>query len=137
MPIDNDLLYRTRAIANYLELPVQKFRDLINLADIPTFTMPGSTNALRPEVIPERHLAEIRTGGSTARLGGVIWMQNTPIATGRKRQGYAGQGGGYLRGMAAPARKPNQTVVPGSQQAKSDGEKKLPPSRKRSGVGWL
>jgi hypothetical protein len=43
MPIDNDLLYGTRAIANYLELPVQKCRDLINLAGIPTFTMPGST----------------------------------------------------------------------------------------------
>jgi hypothetical protein len=43
MPIDNDLLYGTRAIANYLELPVQKCRDLINFSGIPTFTMPGST----------------------------------------------------------------------------------------------
>lgn len=42
-PIDNDLLYGTRAIANYLELPVQKCRDLINLGGVPTFTMPGST----------------------------------------------------------------------------------------------
>lgn len=43
MPIDNDLLYGTRAIAGYLELPIQKCRDLISLGGIPTFTMPGST----------------------------------------------------------------------------------------------
>lgn len=43
MPIDNDLLYGTRAIAGYLELSTQKCRDLINLGGIPTFTMPGST----------------------------------------------------------------------------------------------
>ena len=43
MPIDNDLLYGTRAIAGYLELSIQKCRDLINLGGIPTFTMPGST----------------------------------------------------------------------------------------------
>lgn len=29
--------------ANYLELPVQRCRDLINLGGVPTFTMPGST----------------------------------------------------------------------------------------------
>ncbi len=34
----------------------------------------GLHNAVRSEVIPERHLAEIRTGGPTARRGGVIWM---------------------------------------------------------------
>jgi hypothetical protein len=43
MPIDNDLLYGTRAIASYLELSVPKYHDLISLGGIPTFTMPGSS----------------------------------------------------------------------------------------------
>jgi hypothetical protein len=43
VPIDNDLLYGTRAIAGFLEIPVQKCRDPINFSGIPTFTMPGST----------------------------------------------------------------------------------------------
>jgi hypothetical protein len=43
MPIDNDLLYGTKAIANYLEISLQKCRDLIVVNAIPTFTMPGST----------------------------------------------------------------------------------------------
>lgn len=58
MPIDNDLIYGTWAIATYLELPIQKCRDLISLGGIPTFTMPGSStrcarksslNATRPK----------------------------------------------------------------------------------------
>lgn len=43
MPIENDLIYGTRAIAGYLELPVQKCREMINSGGVPTFTMPGST----------------------------------------------------------------------------------------------
>jgi hypothetical protein len=58
VPIDNDLIYGTWAIATYLELPIQKCRDLISLGGIPTFTMPGSStrcarksslNATRPK----------------------------------------------------------------------------------------
>jgi hypothetical protein len=43
VPIDNDLLYGTRAIAQFLEIPVQKCRDLISLGNVPTFQMPGAT----------------------------------------------------------------------------------------------
>jgi hypothetical protein len=41
--IDNDLLYGTRAIAQFLEIPLTKCRDLISLGNLPTFQMPGST----------------------------------------------------------------------------------------------
>lgn len=43
MPIDNDLLYGTKAIADFLQISLQKCRDLIVVKAIPTFTMPGST----------------------------------------------------------------------------------------------
>jgi hypothetical protein len=43
VPIDNDLLYGTRAIAQFLEIPLTKCRDLISLGNLPTFQMPGST----------------------------------------------------------------------------------------------
>jgi hypothetical protein len=43
VPIDNDLLYGTKAIAGYLEISLQKCRDLIVTKAVPTFTMPGST----------------------------------------------------------------------------------------------
>jgi hypothetical protein len=43
VPIDNDLLYGTKAIAAYLEISLQKCLDLIITKAVPTFTMPGST----------------------------------------------------------------------------------------------
>jgi hypothetical protein len=43
VPIDNDLPYGTKAIAGYLEIRLQKCRDLIVTKAIPTFTMPDST----------------------------------------------------------------------------------------------
>jgi hypothetical protein len=72
VPIDNDLIYGTRAIATYLELPIQKCRDLISLGGIPTFTMPGSSTRWAWKSSLN---ATWRAGGTTGRLGGVIWMR--------------------------------------------------------------
>ena len=47
MSIENDLVYGTRAIAEFLEIPIQRCRELIAAGHLPTFTMPGaSTSAL-------------------------------------------------------------------------------------------
>ena len=43
MSTENDLLYGTKAIANFLEVSRQKCQDLIVINAVPTFTMPGST----------------------------------------------------------------------------------------------
>jgi hypothetical protein len=43
MPVDNDLLYGTKAIADFLQISLQKCRELIVVKAIPTFCMPGST----------------------------------------------------------------------------------------------
>jgi hypothetical protein len=43
MPIENDLLYGTRAIAGFLEIPIQRCRELIAAGNLPTFQMPGAT----------------------------------------------------------------------------------------------
>jgi hypothetical protein len=45
MPTENDLIYGTRAIANFLEIPLQRCRELIIDNAIPTFVMPGSTTS--------------------------------------------------------------------------------------------
>jgi hypothetical protein len=58
MPIDNDLVYGTKAIANFLEISLQKCRDLIVVNAIPTFTMPGSTTrCARKSALNARWLA--------------------------------------------------------------------------------
>ena len=43
MPIENDLIYGTRAIAAFLEIPIQRCRELIAAGNLPTFQMPGAT----------------------------------------------------------------------------------------------
>jgi hypothetical protein len=43
MPIENDLIYGTRAIAEFLEIPIQRCRELIAAGNLPTFQMPGAT----------------------------------------------------------------------------------------------
>lgn len=42
MPIENDLVYGSRKIAKYLEMPVDTCRGLIKDKHIPTFRMPGT-----------------------------------------------------------------------------------------------
>jgi hypothetical protein len=41
--IENDLIYGTREIAKFLEIPIQRCRELIAAGNLPTFTMPGAT----------------------------------------------------------------------------------------------
>ncbi|MET3965439.1 hypothetical protein [Bradyrhizobium sp. S3.9.1] len=41
--IENDLIYGTRAIAAFLEIPIQRCRELIAEGNLPTFQMPGAT----------------------------------------------------------------------------------------------
>ncbi|MEH2565673.1 hypothetical protein [Bradyrhizobium sp. AZCC 2289] len=43
VPIDNDLLYGTRNIARFLEIPVDKCQRLIAEGNLPVFQMPGAT----------------------------------------------------------------------------------------------
>jgi hypothetical protein len=43
MSIENDLVYGTRAIAEFLEIPIQRCRELIAAGHLPTFTMPGAS----------------------------------------------------------------------------------------------
>src|ERR1700704_6084185 len=104
MPIDNDLLYGTRAIANYLELPVQKCRDLINFSGIPTFTMPGSTTRCARKSSLNANWQKYEQA-APARCGGVTWMQIPPSRPGGSNRGNAGVGGARLgepRGVAPP-----------------------------------
>jgi hypothetical protein len=63
---------------------------------------------------------------------------NTPIATGRKQQGYAGYGGGYLWGMAGSVPHPNQSGRPALLQAESVGRKRnsRPPASDLGSAGW-
>ena len=43
VPIENNLIYGTRAIAEFLEIPIQRCRELIAAGNLPTFQMPGAT----------------------------------------------------------------------------------------------
>src|SRR5262245_17743257 len=43
VPIDSDLIYGARAIADWLKMPLPTCRELMNEGSIPTFRMPGST----------------------------------------------------------------------------------------------
>jgi hypothetical protein len=42
MPIENDLVYGSRKIAKYLEMPLETCKALIKDKHIPTFRMPGT-----------------------------------------------------------------------------------------------
>jgi hypothetical protein len=58
MSTENDLLYGTKAIANFLEASRQKYQDLIVVNAIPTFSMLGSaTRCARKSALNARWLA--------------------------------------------------------------------------------
>jgi hypothetical protein len=67
LPVENDLLYGTKAIANFLEISLQKCRDLIVMNAIPTFTMPGSTTRCARKSALNAHWQKLEGAASRSK----------------------------------------------------------------------
>ena len=70
MPIDNDLLYGTKAIADYLEMPKPTCSELIREGKVPTFKMPGSTTRCARKTTLNQHWAECERAGLPRAMAG-------------------------------------------------------------------
>ena len=67
MPIENDLIYGTRAIAEFLEIPIQRCRELIAAGNLPTFTMPGASTRCARKSSLNAHWAALEEAAKAPR----------------------------------------------------------------------
>jgi hypothetical protein len=67
MPIENDLIYGTRAIARFLEIPIQRCRELIAMGNLPTFQMPGATTRCARKSTLNAHWEALEEAAANAR----------------------------------------------------------------------
>lgn len=70
MPIENDLLFSPRAIAKYLEIPLDVARPMIEDGTIPTFIIPGSTTRCARESNLNAHWAACEQAASPRAMAG-------------------------------------------------------------------
>lgn len=70
VPIDNDLLYGTKAIAEFLQMPKQTCCELLNEGKIPSFRMPGATTRCARKSSLNAHWAACEQAASPRAMAG-------------------------------------------------------------------